>query len=77
LKINFLLLLNLTSSLLLANDFFTIKSTNNLFNYDHAYLWCDEFFIRHYDIDELRAKTSDEVEGEINTFIKLPVINKT
>lgn len=38
-------------------------------------LWCDEFFDRHYDIEELRAKTSDQVEGEIDTFIKLPVIN--
>jgi organic radical activating enzyme len=39
-------------------------------------LWCDEFFDRHYNIEELRAKTDNEVEGNLDSFIKLKVIQK-
>lgn len=39
-------------------------------------LWCDEFFYRHYNIEELRAKTDNEVEGNLDSFIKLKVIQK-
>jgi hypothetical protein len=39
-------------------------------------LWCDEFFDRHYNIEELRAKSDNEVEGNLDSFIKLKVIQK-
>jgi organic radical activating enzyme len=39
-------------------------------------LWCNEFFDRHYNIEELRAKTDNEVEGNLDSFIKLKVIQK-
>ncbi|WP_051291165.1 radical SAM protein [Pedobacter glucosidilyticus] len=36
-------------------------------------LWCDEFFDKHYHMDELRAKTAEEAVTD--SFIKLPVIS--
>ncbi len=39
-------------------------------------LWCDEFFDRHYDISELRAKTVEEAKQNVTQMIYLPVISQ-